>query len=331
MDKRALIKLIDQLGGHKVLVYGDFVLDEFLYGQIDRISREAPVFIIAHQQSDFRPGCAANAVANLAALGAQVLPCGVLGADEAADRLVSSLTDLGVTTDCLLKVPAINTALKTRIIAGGRHSKKQQIARVDRLNGAFCTPDADRLVRSRIEELLGGCDAVLISDYGIGGLTPETGAWLVSRAKELDKPVLADSRYRLLNYKGATAMTPNEPEVEECLGVSILSKEDLWKAGKALLDKLRSEALVITRGAEGMTLFIPGSDPLNIPAFGDEEVVDVTGAGDTVIATFTLAITASGDFGLSAGLANIAGGLTVLKKGTSTVSTEEMRTALQRT
>ncbi len=327
-EKEKLLQLASRLAGKRVLVYGDFVLDEFLFGQIERISREAPVFIVAHEHSDFRPGCAANAVANLAALGAVPLPCGILGDDEAAGHLTELFESIGVSTDHLERVKSAGTAVKTRVIAGGAHSVKQQIVRIDRLNGASGSVELDELIRKRLKPLLSECDAVLISDYGIGSLTAETAAWLVSEGCDAGVPVTADSRYRLLNYTGATAMTPNQPEVEHCLGGRIGNVEEMHKAGKELLSKLRSKALVITRGGEGMTLFRPESEPLDIPPFGDDEVVDVTGAGDTVIAAFTLGIAADGGFENAARLANVAGGLTVLKKGTSTVSSEELRAAL---
>ena len=326
--KDELLRLVDRIGGLRVLVYGDFVLDEFFYGEIERISREAPVFIVSHQRSDFRPGCAANAVANLAALGAAPVPCGVLGDDDGADRLAGLFDGMGVATAGLVRVPGARTPLKTRVVAGGAHSITQQIVRLDRLSGTAGGAGADREVRRLLEELLPGCDAVVVSDYHIGGLLPETGAWLVSRTLDAGKPALADSRHRLPSYAGATATTPNQPEVEESLGMRIESDDDLRRAGRELLETLRGRALLITRGGEGMALFRPGAEPLLIPAFGEEEVVDITGAGDTVIAVFSLAVTAGADFELAAELANVAGGLTVLKKGASTVSPAELRAAL---
>ena len=327
-NNNELLDLVGRFGGLKVLVYGDFVLDEFLYGQIDRISREAPVFIVAHQSSDFRPGCAANAVANLAALGAEPIPCGVIGHDEAGEQLRSIFNFMGVDSTGLSRDAGVTTALKTRVIAGSPHSKKQQIVRIDRLQGASAGAQADRAVRARLQERIEFCDAVLISDYGIGGLTPETGRWLVDAAREAGKPVLADSRYRLLDYAGVTAATPNEPEAEESSGIRIAGLNDLYNAGKELTERLGCEALVITRGGEGMSLFRKDKGVLDIPPFGDDEVGDVTGAGDTVIAAFALGIAAGGGFELAARLANVAGGLTVLKKGTSTVSPKEIAAAL---
>lgn len=323
-----MIELINKFSGLTVMVYGDYVLDEFLYGRIERISREAPVFIVTHEESDFRPGCAANAVANLAALGATVLPCGIVGDDEHGITLREQLGALGADAKHLLSVNNIRTAVKTRIIAGGVHSLKQQIVRIDRLNGAGGEADSDEAVRREMESLLPGCHAVLISDYGVGGLKLELALWLLAKARKMDKPVMVDTRYRLRTYTGATAMTPNQPEAESALGRMINTIEELHAAGAELVDLLKADALVITRGNEGMTLFRAGSQPQDIPAYGDEEVVDVTGAGDTVIATFALTVAAGGEYTAAAQLANIAGGLTVRKKGTSTVSQAELLTAL---
>lgn len=312
----------------RVLVYGDFVLDEFLYGQIDRISREAPVFIVSHERSDFRPGCAANAVANLAALGATVLPCGTVGDDEYGYELRRILAEHGVNTEGIIGRHKARTPLKTRVIAGGLHSIKQQIVRIDRLNGMGGGETDNSEIRICLAERLDQCDAVLISDYGIGSLTIDTARWLLGEARQKDLPVLVDSRYRLGEYAGATAMTPNHPEAEALVGRLLNDSESLHSAGLELLEQLKVEALVITRGPDGMTLFEPGADPFDIPAHGDEEVVDVTGAGDTVIATFTLGVASGAGYRAAAQLANIAGGLSVSKKGTAVVNTGELADAI---
>jgi rfaE bifunctional protein kinase chain/domain len=330
MNFEKLPDLVARFHSQRVLVYGDFVLDEFLYGQIERISREAPVFIVVHELSDYRPGCAANAVANLAALGAHAIPCGLVGEDDAGERLLACLADLGADTSGLLKIRGVNTALKTRIIAGGPHSIKQQIVRIDKLKDTAGGPESLAKIKDKIEMVLDGCSAALISDYHVGGLDQEIGVWLVSCGRRLGKPVFIDSRHRLPAFKGATAATPNQPEVEECLGIRINSTAELHVAGADLLKRMECEALVVTRGGEGMTLFQNGESPIDIPAFGEEEVVDVTGAGDTVIAAFSLAFAAGGGFEDAARLANMAGGLTVLKKGTSTVSPEELIDALRK-
>jgi rfaE bifunctional protein kinase chain/domain len=322
-------ELISRFKGRKILIYGDFVLDEFLFGQIDRISREAPVFIVSHENSDFRPGCAANTAANLAAMGAQVLPLGVIGDDEKGRDLINVLAGHGVDAKHLTTDPNCTTAVKTRVIAGGLHSIKQQIVRIDKLNESQASDDTDAEISEKFAQLLPEADAVLISDYGIGGLKLDLALQLLQMARQQNKPVMVDSRYRLMEYKGATAMTPNQPEVEGCLNTTILTEEQLHKSGAELKSKLDVQALVVTRGGEGMTVFEDGKSPADIPAFGEEEVVDVTGAGDTVISAFSLAIAAGADFVAAAKLANVAGGLSVVKKGTCTVSSDEILAALE--
>jgi len=326
--KEEILKALERLAGTRVMVYGDFVLDEFLHGRIDRISREAPVFIVLHQSSQFRLGCASNAVANLSALGADVVPVGAVGADEAGDRLLELLRRRGVPTDSIYRAQAEQTAVKTRVIAGVAHSIKQQILRLDRLGSGRIGGKHEEPVRGLLAGALPACDAVLISDYDIGCLTPACAKWLIGQARKSGKPVLVDSRHRLLQMTGATAATPNQPEVEECTGAKVACTEELIEAGADLLERLGCEALLATRGPDGMMLFQAGREPVDIPAFGDEEIVDVTGAGDTVIAVFTLAVAGGAGFEAAARLANVAGGLTVRKKGTSTVSREEISSAL---
>ena len=321
--------IVEQFKGKKILVYGDYILDEFLYGQIDRISREAPVFIVTHESSDFRPGCAANTVANLAALQAEVLPCGIIGKDDYGQELKNILARDGVSSDYLVEVEGEATPLKTRVIAGGVHSIKQQIVRIDRLNNSRPHESHDEKVKQHLASLLPKCHAVLISDYGLERLKLDIALWLLQEAGKINKPVLVDSRYRLTSYVGATAMTPNQPEAESCAGSSINSLEELHAAGHKMRETMDVTALVITRGGEGMTVFEKDRDPVDIPAFGDDEVVDVTGAGDTVISAFSLAVASGLGFADAARVANVAGGLTVLKKGTCTVSSQELAQGLK--
>lgn len=325
-----MIDLIRELASKNILVYGDFVLDEFLHGAIDRISREAPVFIVSHERSDYRPGCAANAAANVSALGGNVFACGLVGNDSNGLTLKKELSRLHVNTDGIVGSEGLQTAVKTRVIAGVKHSVRQQIVRIDRLNGAKPGHGKESAsIKNHLEALLASAHAVLISDYGIGSLDLETAQWLQRMAISEGIPVLVDSRHRLDSFKGATAMTPNQPEAEALLRRPVENTDDLHEAGAELRRQLSVESLVITRGGDGMTLF-GESDPVDIPAYGDDEVVDVTGAGDTVIAAFTLAIAAGAEPLRAAKLANVAGGLTVLKKGTSIVTPEEILHALSK-
>jgi len=324
------ISLIGQLSHGKVLLYGDYALDEFLHGSIDRISREAPVFIVSHERSEFRPGCAANAAANVAALGGTVYACGLVGDNNDGRQLIQTMYEYAVDISGLIEVAGMQTPLKTRVIAGGTHSVRQQIVRIDRHDKTRESSRHDQAVQDRLKQQLENVDAVLISDYGLGGVTMNVASWLMDQARARSLPVLVDSRYRLSEFAGATAMTPNQPEAEALSGESISTTEQLYSTGNSLRQKLSVETLVITRGSEGVSVFSEGAEVIDIPAYGSEEVVDVTGAGDTVIATFTLAQAAGADHVTAARLANVTGGLSVLKKGTSVVTQKEILEALSR-
>ena len=310
-------------------VIGDLVADEFIYGQLDRVSREAPVLILRYASTEIVPGGAGNAAANAAALGARVRVAGVVGTDEPGRRLLAALP-AGAARDGhgVLRVRGYVTPVKTRILAGGVHSAKQQVVRIDRAGGRI-TPAMRRHVEAALVAQLRTCDAVVISDYGSGLVTPDLWARVRDRGRgrTRERPVvLVDSRYALSGYRGMTACTPNESEAEALLGVRIDDNgAALERAGRTLLRDLECRAVLITRGSRGMALFEPGRPTDQIPIVGSDQIADVTGAGDTVIATFALALAAGATFGEAARLANVAGGLVVMKRGTATVSAEELR------
>jgi D-glycero-beta-D-manno-heptose-7-phosphate kinase len=327
-----LLSLVDAFSARSVLVVGDLIADEFIYGQIARVSREAPVLILDYDSTQVVAGGAGNAANNVAALGGRVHLFGLIGRDEAGRRLVRSLQP-NVAHHGILRPRAYRTPTKTRILAGGVHSAKQQVVRIDRAAGG----GLEEGVRSRLErsvlQAAGLCDAILVSDYGFGLATPDLVARLMTRIGERTRrrpvPILIDSRYALLDYRGLTACTPNESEVEQLLGVRIDEDLDiLEKAGRTLLRRLRMDAVLVTRGSRGMALFEPGRPTVHITIYGTDEIADVTGAGDTVIATMTLALASGASFYEGARLANYAGGLVVMKRGTATVSDEELRRAI---
>jgi rfaE bifunctional protein kinase chain/domain len=326
-----LLDLISAFEGKTAAVLGDLVLDEFVYGEIARVSREAPVLILDHRVSRLAPGGAANAVANLRALGARPLPVGRIGADEAGGKIAGLLTAAGVDCSLLVRDPSYTTPVKSRILAGSPHTAKQQIVRLDRGAGAAAPSAAvtGRLGRSlaRARKKAAG---LLVADYGYGSARPddgELGRWIA----EGPSPVTLDSRFRLLDFRGIAAATPNIAEVEAALGVRIPDDDPaaIERAGAALRRRLRCRALLVTRGSRGMSLFEEGRRPAHIPPYGTDEVADVTGAGDTVAATFLLALLAGGSFLEAATLANTAGGIVVTKRGTATVSPAEMAAAVE--
>jgi rfaE bifunctional protein kinase chain/domain len=322
--------LIARFSRVRLVVVGDLVADEFIYGQIDRVSREAPVLILKYDSTEIVPGGAGNAAANAAALGARVRVLGVVGRDTAGDRLLAALparADAGG----VVRARGFVTPVKTRILAGGVHSAKQQVVRIDRA-GSRVTDAGQRLIEGALARALGRADAVIVSDYGGGGGAPPQWRRALAAARLRRPPmVLADSRYALSGFAGLTACTPNESEVEALMGVRI--NEDravLERAGRALLQRLGCRAVLVTRGSRGMALFEPDRPTDHIPIVGSDQIADVTGAGDTVIATFTLALAAGASFGDAARLANHAGGLVVMKRGTATVSREELLASVAR-
>jgi rfaE bifunctional protein kinase chain/domain len=327
-----LLALVDGFSSRRVLVAGDIIADQFIYGEIARVSREAPVLILKYDTTQLVAGGAGNAANNVAALGGRARLAGVIGRDAEGRRLLGSF-HRGVERARILRDDAYGTPVKTRILAGGVHSAKQQVVRIDR-EGGWPLPEAvARRFASRIAPLVAGCDAVILSDYGSGLVTPALAsairAALSRRSRRRAVPVLLDSRYRLLDYRGLTTCTPNESEVEHLLGVRIDDDPAaLERAGRLLLRKTRTDAVLVTRGSRGMALFQPRQPTIHIPIFGSDEVADVTGAGDTVIATFGLALAAGASFYEAARLANYAGGLVVMKRGTATVSAGELAGAV---
>lgn len=323
-------KIVRSLPEVSITVLADLVADEFVFGEIARVSREAPVLILKHRERTVLPGGGANAVMNLASLGVNVLPVGVVGDDEAGSLLLERLRETKVSTSGIQRLKHHVTTTKSRILAGMSHTSRQQVVRVDREPEPLgeTHPALLNLVNAA-REYATASDAFLISDYGYGAATPRLLTFVKSNRCLENKPVTVDSRYRILEYEGATAATPNEPEVEEALGVKIgHDNQKLHWAAERMMKEMALESLVITRGRDGMVAFEKDGAPLAIPIYGSDQVVDVTGAGDTVIATFTAALAAGADTASAARLANFAGGIVVMKRGTATVSGKELLAAI---
>lgn len=332
MDAEHLLSLTGALRGREVAVVGDVVADEFVYGRVARVSREAPVLILEYDSTEIVPGGAGNAANNIAALGGRATLVAVVGRDGPGRRLVSAL-HRGVDARLTVRASGMATPVKTRILAGGVHSAKQQVVRIDRGVAPAITPRVRAAFERAALEAVMRADAVLVSDYGSGLVTPAfvrrvRGAL---RRAGLPVPILLDTRYRLLDYSGLTACTPNQSEVEQALGIRINDNlRVLERAGRDILARTRVQALLITRGSHGMALFVPDSPTLHIPIFGTDAIVDVTGAGDTVVSAVALALAAGATFEAAARLANYAGGLVVMKRGTATVGAAELRRAISK-
>jgi rfaE bifunctional protein kinase chain/domain len=328
-DGERLEAIVAVFRGRLVAVLGDLVCDEFVHGDIARVSREAPVLILEHAKTEIVPGGGANAVANLRALGAEPIPVGILGDDEAGARLLAAFRKRGIDGTGIRIEPRYETPTKSRILAGGVHTRRQQIVRVDRgaRHGAQPAPVVGRLA-ARLRRALRRAEGLLVADYGYGSATPALVAQAPLRSAGLT--VTVDSRERVGAFKRVTACTPNQEEVERALGLpSIRGPRAVRAAGAALLRRTGDDAVLVTRGAEGMVLFERRGSPISIPAFGAGEVADVTGAGDTVIATFTLARIAGASFLDAAILANVAAGLAVMKYGTAVVTPRELIEAIR--
>jgi rfaE bifunctional protein kinase chain/domain len=313
-----------------VTVLADLVADEFVFGEIARVSREAPVLILKYRERTVAPGGGGNAVMNLASLGVKVFPVGVVGDDEPGELLLDKLRATKIPTSGITQLKGHVTTTKTRILAGMSHTSRQQVVRVDREPAPLSEGHAVLSTLVKAARKHGAAsDGFLISDYGYGAATPQLLQQVISNGCMENKPITLDSRYRMLEYSGVTAATPNEPEVEEALQTTIGDDtRRLVSAGELVMKRMGLESLVITRGRDGMVAFEKNAAPLMIPVFGSDQVVDVTGAGDTVIATFTAALAAGADTPTAARLANFAGGIVVMKRGTATVSNLELQSAI---
>ncbi len=328
-----LLALVEGFSSRRVLIVGDLIADEFIYGEVARVSREAPVLILRYDATEIVAGGAGNAANNVSALGGRARLVGLVGSDVEGKRLLASF-HARVDHAHVIRTRGYRTPVKTRILAGGVHAARQQVVRIDRDSDWPLDGRVSAALVKKIGPVLANCDAVLLSDYGSGLITPALATAvrnrLLRQSRRRRVPVLLDSRYRLTEYHGLTTCTPNESEVEDVLGIRI--DEDaaaLERAGRTLLRRTGMEAVLITRGSRGMALFQPNQPTAHIPIFGSDEVTDVTGAGDTVIAAFGLALAAGASFYEAARLANYAGGLVVMKRGTATVTSRELLDAIR--
>ncbi|MEE8348031.1 MAG: PfkB family carbohydrate kinase [Acidobacteriota bacterium] len=323
-----LVPLIDQFPRLKILLLGDFILDEFIFGEISRVSREAPVLILKYRHTETAPGGGANTVTNVDRLGAEAIPVGFLGRDQAAGELLSGWSNR-VNRDYIFQDADFQTTRKSRLLAGSFHSSQQQLVRLDYEHPYHLKAAHEQKILNTLSELVPEVDAILLSDYSLGCINPAIREAALSLAAKHEKILVADSRDHPHDYAGATSITPNITEVEAALSLSIGDDLALLEeVGTRLLQEWRLDALLVTRGKLGMSLFLE-KEVIHVPIFGSDEIADVTGAGDTVTATYSLALAAGGTFPQAAQLANRAAGLVVMKKGTATVSPRELRDAVQ--
>jgi D-glycero-beta-D-manno-heptose-7-phosphate kinase len=325
-----LLSLLDRFDQPRVLVVGDLCLDEFLTGQVERLSREAPVLIIRHEQTRQVAGGGANAVYNLAKLGAQVKGVGIVGKDEQGKVLRRIFEDVGIDTAGILADGDRPTVTKTRISGHARQSVTQQIVRVDRKSDELPSLELQDQLADYIRSQIGSVDAVVCSDYGDGTLAQPIIAAALSHPLSV-----VDAQKDLHRYQGATVFTPNLPEAEKAVGYGLVKTSDrgdlslLRQGGQALLQLTSADQVLITRGEDGMSLFHQDGTEHHIPAFNRTDVFDVTGAGDTVAAALTLGLALGASPWEASVLGNLAASIVVRQFGTTTTNPTEMKTALQ--
>ncbi len=318
-----LVEIIQKFNQAQILVVGDLTLDEFLTGQVERISREAPVLIIRHEGTKQVPGGGANAIYNLAKLGAKVIAVGIIGNDDQGKALKAIFTEAGINTSGIFVDSDRPTVTKTRISGHARQSVTQQIVRIDRKSDAPISETLQKQLAEFIEANISQVDAIVCSDYGEGVMTE-----MVIAAALKHNLVIVDAQKDLHRYQGATIFTPNLPEAELAVGYGI-STGNLHTASQDLLNLTNAEQILITRGEDGMSLFGKDGTEFHIPAFNQTQVFDVTGAGDTVVAALTSALANGSSFWQASVLGNLAASIVVRQFGTTTTNTTEMVTALE--
>jgi rfaE bifunctional protein kinase chain/domain len=308
--------------GKRVVILGDMILDEYVYGRTNRVSREAPVVIVRYDASGYFPGGAANTAQNIVSLGGRAVPVGLIGRDDEGQRLEELMKERGVGTGALISVAELQTTAKIRIMAGDYHAQRQQIVRIDKEQAVPLSARLEERVLRTFERALERADAAVLSDYHQGLFTKRLVKESVARCRRKRIPVIADSRFRLASFRAVTAATPNEVEAAAAAGIELGS--DLERIGRRLLKRIDAAALLVTRGRYGMALFEPRKRTRSVGVVGSTEATDVTGAGDTVVAAVALTLAAGGGFEEAMRLANIAAAVVVMKRGTATATVPEI-------
>lgn len=329
--QQRLLALIAAFQRKRVLVIGDMVADEYLIGRPTRISREAPVLILELDEERIVPGGATNVGVNVRTLGAEVFLAGVVGDDQPGQRLRAAIGELGMQQEGLVTDATRPTSTKTRIMAGSTQIVQQHIVRIDRVDTSDIGEPYKQQIIAYIQRVLPSMDAIVLSDYENGVISPDIIETCIPLAQQLNKIIVVDSHGSLFRFQGVTALTPNQPEAELTLKTTITTPEQLDEAGQHLLAGSHAQSVLITRGSEGMSLFALGQAPLHLPIHRiphASEIVDTNGAGDTVAATFTLALTAGATKAEAAYLANAAAALVVRRLGCASNTPQDLMRVL---
>lgn len=325
INKDKLVNFIKKLGNAKILVIGDLALDEMVYGDTERISREAPVLILQHTHTKFILGGASNAAHNVSKINdGKVSVIGIVGEDYQANDLKQAFEDANIDCSSIITDKTRKTITKTRISGSCSHSITQQIVRIDRQTNAPISKETEKKLIEEIEKLVPQHDAVILSDYHIGTLSNNVISAVISTAKKFNKKVIVDAQRDLNRYYGVTSMTPNLPDTQKHVGFYLKNKEDFLKAGNILLEESGAEAVLITCGADGMVIVDNNGKYTHIPVFNKAEVFDVTGAGDTVTALYSIALAIGAEPVYAAIIGNIAAGIVVKQFGCATTSIKEI-------
>lgn len=330
MDKQKILDNLNKLKEPRILVIGDFAIDEMVFGQTERISREAPVLILEHSETKIILGTASNAANNISSLNlGKVGAIGVLGDDYYGKVLINALNEAKINTDFMVVDKERKTTTKTRISGSCSQSVTQQIVRIDRQTKTPVTGEVEKKIIENIKKAMPMYDGVILSDYHLGCLTQNVITSAIEEAKKLNKIIVADIQKEMEKYKGVTAITPNQPDTEKFVSKFIKDDKTLNEAGLELMNKLDLKTLLITRGENGMAVFEKGKEPVKIPAFNKKEVFDVTGAGDTVVAAFTLALCAGFSAKEAAIIGNTAASIVIRHFGCHTTNIDEIEFELK--
>ena len=325
-NKKDFSRFVDRYKGKKICVIGDIIADVYIFGKPYRLSREAPVVVVKYEEAKIYPGSAGNTINNLLALGAYVYPLGFIGKDSTGNKLMDYFSQFrNVDTSGIIRYDGA-TVTKTRILAGDTHTSKQQVIRIDRDDNRQYRQSEKTRLRDNLSRTSALADAFIVSDYGHGAVDKNIVEYMKTIAR--DKTVVGDSRYNLKTFKGLTLITPNESEAYQLSGLD--EERPIEEVGKKIIDSMGLKALLVTRGNRGMTLFLKNGAMHHIPISGKDDVTDVTGAGDTVCAVSALSLASGADFYTASRIANYAAGIVVMKRGTATVSSEELKQAIER-
>ena len=332
MEKKELIKYLDKLKEPKILIIGDFALDEMVYGNTERISREAPVLILEHYETKKILGAASNAAHNVSRLNlGKASAIGVYGDDYYGGELLKILEEKGINTSLMVMDKTRKTTTKTRISGSCNQSITQQIVRIDRQTKTPLNKETEEKVIENIKKAIPNFDGIILSDYHLGCLTQNVVNSAIEEAKKHNKIIVADIQKNMEKYKGVSAITPNQPDSEKQVGFFIKDDETLKKAGEKLLNELNLQKVLLTRGENGMALFEKENEKITfekINAYNKKEVFDVTGAGDTVVAAFTLGLAAGLDAKIAMYIGNLAASIVIRYFGCHTVTVEDLKDEL---